>query len=86
MTIIDAKNPTHHSLTKHINVQHKLSREKLENQEVCLKCYLREDMIADVLTKPLAKDRHQVLTKAMGLEAFNYLQYESVEGRALDCY
>ena len=30
-------------------------------------------MIANVLTKPLAKDRHHALTKAMDLEAFDYL-------------
>ena len=44
-----------------------------------------EDMIADVLTKLLAKDRHQTLTKAMTLEAFDYSQSGSGEGRALDC-
>ena len=44
-----------------------------------------EDMIIDVLTKPLAKDRHQVLTKTMDLETFDYSQSGSVEGRALDC-
>ena len=30
------------------------------------KYYPTEDMIADVLTKPLVKDRHQALTNAMG--------------------
>ena len=80
-----AKNPTHHSRTKHINVQHHFIREKLENQEICLKYCPTEDMIADMLTKPLAKDKHQTLTKAMGLEAFDYSQSGSVEGRALDC-
>ena len=44
-----------------------------------------EDMIADVLTKPLANDRHQTLTKAIGLETFDYSQSGSIEGRALDC-
>ena len=39
----------------------------------------------NVLSKPLAKDRHQTLTKIMGIEAFDYSQSESVEGRALDC-
>ena len=80
-----AKNPTHHSRTKHIDVQHYFIREKLENQEICLKYCLTDDMIANVLTKPLAKDRHQTLTKAMGLETFDYSQSGSVEGRALDC-
>jgi hypothetical protein len=37
-----------------------------------------------VLTKPLAKDRHQTPTKVMDLEAFDYLQSGSVEDRTLD--
>ena len=73
-----AKNSTHQSRTKHIDVQHHFIREKLENQEICLKYCPTEDIIADVLTKPLAKDRHQALTKAMGLKAFDYSQNGSV--------
>ena len=42
-------------------------------------------MIADMLTKPIAKYKHQTLTKTMGLEAFDYSQSESVESKALDC-
>ena len=79
------KNSTHHSCIKHFDVQHHFIREKLENQEICLKYCPMEDMIADVLTKPLAKDRHQTLTKAMTLDAFDYSQSGSIEGRALDC-
>lgn len=45
-----------------------------------------KDMIGDVVTnKPLAKNRHQVSTKAMGLEAFGYLHSGFVKGRELDC-
>ena len=42
-------------------------------------------MIANMLTKPFANDRHQALTRVMDLEAFDNLQSGSVEGRALDC-
>ena len=80
-----AKNPTHYSRTKHIDVKHYFIREKLENQEICLKYRPTKDLIADDITKPLAKDRHQTLIKAVGLEVFYYLQSESVKGRALDC-
>ena len=80
-----AKNPTHHSHTKHIDVQHHFIRNKLEYQEICLEYCPTKDMIADMLTKPLAKDRHQTLTKAMDLEALAYSQSGSVEGRTLDC-
>jgi hypothetical protein len=39
-------------------------------------------MIADALTKPLTNDRHQMLTRAMDLEAFDYLHSGKVEGIA----
>jgi len=80
-----AKNPTHHSRTKHIDIQHHFIREKLESEEICLNYCPTEDMIADVLTKALAKDRHQALTRAMGLQVFDDSQSGSVEGRASDC-
>ena len=50
-----AKNLTHHFRTKHIDVQYYFIREKPENKKICLKYCSMEDMIADVLTKPLAK-------------------------------
>ena len=45
-----AKNPTHHSRTKHIDVQHHFIREKLESEEIRLEYCPTEDMVADVLT------------------------------------
>ena len=66
LSLCIANNSTHHSRTKYINVQHLFIREKLETQEICLKYCPTEDMITDVLNKPLAKDRHQALAKAMG--------------------
>ena len=53
--------------TKHIDAQHQISREKLENEEICLDYYSTKDMITSLLTKILAKNRHQGLTKAMRL-------------------
>lgn len=61
-------------------IQYHFIREKLKNQEIYLKYCPRVDMIVDMLTKSLVKDRHQALTKAM--EAFDFSQSESVEGRA----
>ena len=46
---------------------------------------LKHNIKADVLTKLLAKDRHQALTKAMDLEVVDYSQSGSVEGRASGC-
>ena len=77
--IAPAKDPKHHSRTKHIDVQHHFIREKLEDGEVSLWYCPTEDMVADVLTKALAKVRHEKLTKAMGLRGSNYSQSGSVE-------
>ena len=77
-----AKNPTHHSHNKDINVEYHLIIRKLEKKQViCLKYRPMEDMIADMLTKPLANSRHQTLTKA----TFDDSQSGSVEGGALHC-
>ena len=74
-----AKNPTHHSRTKHIDVQHHFIREKLELAVIRLNYCPTEHMIADVLTKTLAKDRHHKLMMAFGLKDFGYAQSGSVE-------
>jgi hypothetical protein len=79
-----AKNPTHHSRTKHIDIQHHFIREKLESGEIGLKYCPTQDMVADVLTKALAKERHQNLTRSMGLGVLDYLQSGSVEDYDVD--
>ena len=71
LCIAFAKNPTPHYRTKYIDIQHHFIRGKPKNQEICLKYCPTVDMTADMLIKPLAKDRHQALTKAIGLEAFD---------------
>jgi hypothetical protein len=80
-----AKNSTHHSRMKHINVQHHFIKKKLKYQRTYLKYCPMNDMIMHVLTKLFANNRHQTINKAMGLETFDYSQSGSVEGRALDC-
>ncbi len=79
-----AKNPTHHSRTKHIDIQHHFIREKLESGEIGLKYCPTIDMVADVLTKALAKEWHQNLTRSMGLGVLDYLQSGSVEDYDVD--
>ncbi len=79
-----AKNPTHHFRTKHIDIQHHFVQEKLESGEIGLKYCPTQDMVADVLTKALAKERHQNLTRSMGLGVLDYLQSGSVENYDVD--
>jgi transposase InsO family protein len=74
-----AKNPTHHSRTKHIDVQYHFIREKLELGVIHLEYCPTEHMVADVLTKGLCRDRHQRLVIAFGLRGFGSTQSGSIE-------
>jgi Reverse transcriptase (RNA-dependent DNA polymerase)/gag-polypeptide of LTR copia-type/Pol polyprotein, beta-barrel domain/GAG-pre-integrase domain/Integrase core domain len=62
-----ANNPEHHARTKHIDIQYHFIRECVENDLIELKYCPTEDMVADGLTKALAKDRHWKLAGKMGL-------------------
>jgi len=73
-----AKNPTNHSRTKHIDIQHHFIRERLESGEICLRYCPTQEMVADVLTKALPKERHQKLTRSLGLISIDGLQSGSV--------
>jgi len=73
-----AKNPTHHSRTKHIDVQHHFIREKMENGVISMEYCPTELMLADALTKGLAKIRHKDLVRSMGLTHFDATQSGSV--------
>src|SRR5262249_6515315 len=48
-----AKNPVHHARSKHIDVQHHFIRDKIQSKEIEVKYAPSEEMIADVMTKPL---------------------------------
>nr|BAB64354.1 unnamed protein product [Physcomitrium patens] len=66
-----AKNPKHHSRTKYIDIQHDFIWEKIEMEVIDMKYCATEDMLADLLTKALVKDRYYKLTKGLGLLAFD---------------
>ena len=63
------KNPEHHKRTKHIDIQHHFVREQVEVGSVVLPYIGTELMVADVLTKPLAADRHAELAGKMGVRS-----------------
>jgi len=63
-----AKNPTHHARTKHIEIELHFIRDHVKHGTIELKYYLTEDMIADIMTKALARDRHVRLMGLMELE------------------
>ena len=66
------KNPKHHSCTKHIDVQHHFIREKVEEEVIELRYCPTQEMVVDVLTKALARDKHEAMRSAMRLEVFDY--------------
>ena len=62
-----AKNPVHHARTKHIDIRHHFIREKIETKELDVSFCGTEDMVADVLTKGLSKEKHNRFISRMGL-------------------
>ena len=62
-----AKNPVAHSRTKHISICYHYIREAVQEGIVNL-CYCpTEQMIADLLTKPLPRECFKMLRDAMGM-------------------
>jgi hypothetical protein len=66
-----AHNPEYHARTKHIDVQYHFVRECVEMGKVKLVYCPTEEMVADALTKPLARDRHWSLMGKMGLQSMD---------------
>ena len=64
-----AKNPAYHSRTKHIDIRHHFVREQVAAGIIVMKHIDTEDMVADILTKPLARDRHHKLLKLLGMQS-----------------
>jgi hypothetical protein len=65
--IAPSKNPVHHARTKHIDIQWHYVREKTEDGTVSLVYLDTEQMIADVLTKPLSKIKIARFVELLGL-------------------
>jgi len=62
-----AKNPEFHSRTQHISIQQHFIREKVEEERVQLEYLPTGDMIADLLTKPLPREKVERFRKEMGI-------------------
>ena len=62
-----ARNPEFHDRTKHIDVRYHFLRQKVENEEILLTYLPTDNQIADVLTKGLARAKHEHFSEEMGL-------------------
>ena len=62
-----ARNPVFHKATKHIEVRHHHMRHCFESGIISPIYVPTEDQVADILTKPLSKEKHERFAKGMGL-------------------
>lgn len=62
-----ARNPVHHSRVKHIDIRHHFVRECLEDHTVDVQYCDTQNMVADVLTKPLPRPKHDMCAFALGV-------------------
>ncbi|KAL2088069.1 hypothetical protein ACEWY4_016897 [Coilia grayii] len=61
------KNPVDHSRTKHIDIRYHYIRECVQKGQIQLQYCPTDDMKADILTKPLAKQKFEYLRREIGL-------------------
>ena len=59
---------THHARTKHVDIKYHFIRKAVERKDVNIVYCPTNTMIADILTKGLAKERFQELRKRMEVE------------------
>jgi len=62
-----SKNPLHHNRTKHIDVKYHFIRESTQRGLIQLTYIPTDEMVADILTKSLPRDRHEKHMKSMGI-------------------
>jgi hypothetical protein len=62
-----AKDPKYHGRTKHIDIRYQYIRDMIAQKEVVLKHISTSRMIADPLTKPIARDVFQAHVRSLGL-------------------
>ena len=63
-----AKNPVGHARTKHIDIRYHFVREGVQDGAIALKYIATDEMIADILTKPLPKHGFQKLVTELGMK------------------
>ena len=62
------KNAKYHGRTKHIDISHHFVRERVISKEIMIKYCPTNEMVADIMTKGLAKPSFQKLRKLLGID------------------
>ena len=63
-----SKNPKNHPRTKHIDVKYHYTREMVEQNIIQVEYIPTDDMVADTLTKSLARPKFEHFRLLMGVE------------------
>ena len=63
-----AKNPVGYARTKHIDIRYHIVREGVQNGAIVLKYIATDEMIAEMLKKPLPKHRFEKLLTELGMK------------------
>jgi len=66
-TIAVTKDPKYHGKTKHIKMRYHYIRESITEQDVILKHISTNSIVADPLTKPIARDVFVRHVRSLGL-------------------
>ena len=61
------KDPKYHSKTKHIDIRYHFLKDQVAQNEVKLEFIPTTDQVADIFTKPLAKDVFERLRTLLGV-------------------
>ncbi|KAI5356178.1 hypothetical protein L3X38_009073 [Prunus dulcis] len=69
-----SKNPVHHHKTRLINRSFYFIRDALQDGEIDLLYCKTEEQLADIFTKPLARDCFEYPRKALGVISAQYLE------------
>ncbi|GJT61321.1 hypothetical protein Tco_1004854 [Tanacetum coccineum] len=64
-------NNAQHSRSKHIHIRHHFIKEQVENEVVELYFARTEYQLADIFTKPLARERLEFLIKKLGMQSMS---------------
>jgi len=64
-----ANNPQFHARTKHIDIQVHFIRQCVNDGPIALNYCPTEEMIADILTKALGKQKHEGFVEMLGMES-----------------